>query len=380
MSIYRKKEDLKRNKKTASWYVSLMRDGKRVQVCTRTADRDRAKMIEAQLLDGMKGADADRVAENVQRILGGSGGVKGLKLSELETVIADMLSRSTLTPKSIKFRLSVIGRFVEWAKRKRGVTRTADVTVQMAYAYIDGLEMKAKSRKNVAGELSSTWSMLRRAGYADDNPWTLSRPSSNADEERSGTAFTTEELARILDESRRFALRAPSGDVDDEYRAKIPKDSWLTTLILIAVYTGLRKSDCLRLTWSMFDGEMIHIIPSKTKRFKVKADIPVHPTLKAHLLGLKREGETIIVGAPLKSHLAWNLCVKRAGIKRGSNEMMTIHSLRHTYATMIRHAGADKGEQMLLGGWTNVATANRYDHDLTKLAKIVSLLPDIEKQ
>lgn len=45
---------------------------------------------------------------------------------------------------------------------------------------------------------------------------------------------------------------------------------------------------------------------------------------------------------------------------------------------MLRNAGADKGEQMLLGGWTNVSTANRYDHDLTKLAKIVEGLPCVE--
>ena len=58
--------------------------------------------------------------------------------------------------------------------------------------------------------------------------------------------------------------------------------------------------------------------------------------------------------------------------------MVAFHSLRHTFATMLRNAGADKGEQMLLGGWTNVSTANRYDHDLTKLAKIVEGLPCVE--
>ena len=58
--------------------------------------------------------------------------------------------------------------------------------------------------------------------------------------------------------------------------------------------------------------------------------------------------------------------------------MVTFHSLRHTFATMLRNAGADKGEQMFLGGWTNVATANRYDHDLTKSAKIVEGLPSVD--
>ena len=377
MSLYRKKSDLKRNR-NASWYVSLMRNGKRVQVCTGTSDRDKARMIEAQILDGLTSANAERVAENVQRILGGSGTVKGLKIAEVEATISRMLERSSLDDKSITRRLSILNRFAEWSSKRRGLSRVTDVTVQIAFSYIDGLTFKAKTRKNIAGELSTSWNMLRRAGLATENPWTLSRPKANVEEERSGTAFSVEELRSLLDESRRFKVMTPTGAVDEDYRAVEPVDSWMTTLILVAMYTGLRQCDCLRLTWDMYDGEMIHIVPSKTKRFKVKADIPVHPVLKAHLGGLERVSDNIIVGAPTKPCYAWNLCVKRAGITRPDREMTTFHSLRHTFATMLRNAGADKGEQMLLGGWTNVSTANRYDHDLTKLAKIVEGLPRVE--
>jgi integrase len=69
--------------------------------------------------------------------------------------------------------------------------------------------------------------------------------------------------------------------------------------------------------------------------------------------------------------------VKRAGIVRSDSELTTFHSLRHTYATLVRDAGADKGEQMLLGGWTNVATANRYDHASDRLRSIVDKMPTI---
>lgn len=377
MSLYRKTRDVKRSGKDAKWYVGIRRHGQLVQVCTGTSDRDKARMIESQVLEGLVGFSAERVAENVKRLLGGGSAVASLKLAELHGLVTDLIRHEGLVPKSVTRRLNIVAKMVEWMK-KHGCVRISDVSVQKAWEFIGSLDGKAKTKQNIAGELSATWTMLRRAGYARDNPWTDARPKSQPDETKTGTAFSHEEILRILEESKCFVQTNPSGSVDENARCE-PRVTWLTIAIMLAVYTGLRQNDVFKLEWSSIDREngMFVVMPSKTKRYKRIVRIPIHRALLSFLNDLERVGDRIVPNAPLRPNKAWNLCVKRAGVVRSDSELTTFHSLRHTYATLVRDAGADKGEQMLLGGWTNVATANRYDHASDRLRSIVDKMPTI---
>jgi integrase len=270
----------------------------------------------------------------------------------------------------------VCDRFVAWCSKKVIGESVDDITAHIAFSFIESLDVSNKRKQNIAGDLSACWNMLLRAGLASQNPWKLARPRANLAEAKHGTAFSRDEVARIIDESRRFAHIDNNGRVSEERVA--PRNTWLTTAIYIAVYTGLRQNDVFALEWKDIseDISIIDIIPSKTSRFKRRVVIPIHPVLVTYLRQLER-GEGSIVKAPHRPEYAWNLCVKRAGIVRGEHELTTFHSLRHTFATWCRESGADKGEQMLLGGWSNVATANRYDHDVSRLTQIVNGLPTV---
>lgn len=147
---------------------------------------------------------------------------------------------------------------------------------------------------------------------------------------------------------------------------------------MIALYTGLRQGDVFALHWDDIDfaRNRIEVEPRKTARFKRRVSVPMHRALADYLFALERQGEKVVAAPPARAYFAWRLCLKRAGVKR-EGELTTFHSLRHTFATWIREAGADKGEQMLLGGWSNVATANRYDHAIDRLADVVKRLPKV---
>ena len=50
--------------------------------------------------------------------------------------------------------------------------------------------------------------------------------------------------------------------------------------IMLALYTGQRRSDLIKMRWDNYDGTYIHIIQIKTKK---RLSIPVHPILKEEL-------------------------------------------------------------------------------------------------
>lgn len=381
MSVYRKGTS-----KNGSWYICVQVAGKKVQCCAHTTDKSVAQGIESAIRQGMRGLPVDKVCDVIRMYLdptneSSKSASKRRALGLLTRTIEELLNeeKSTVTQRTKLARINTANRLVAWmAETHPKLTCVDDVTPEIAWQFVSSISRTAKTRQNIVGELSAVWNMLLRAGVIQSNPWGVVRPRSVETEQRHGTSFSAEEVARLLDESRRFVQTAKKGFVDASKRLDEPQDTWLTTAILIAVYTGLRQGDVFALTWDKIDLDkrVISITPSKTERFNRRVTIPIHPSLHSHLQGLARRPDGLVLNAPQKPNHAWNLCVERAGIKRGENEMTTFHSLRHTYATWLRDAGAEKGEQMLLGGWTNIDTSNLYDHSIDRLTELVAKLPN----
>lgn len=387
--IYQLKRDVRRvGAKHANWYMKIQVRGKIIQRCLHTSDRVKAKMIHDDVYKRLHGyMTSEALCENIRKFFCSdseqSRSREECKWENLEETVSQLIVRegSKINEQSIKRRLSICRDFVEWARKQMLASDLEAVTVDVAWQYVSSLTTKAKSKQNRVGELSSAWSMLQRAGIVNENPWSKARPQSCPEEERTGRAFTQEEIVRILDESRQFVQTNKNGKVDPNARSSKRRTTWLTTAIMLALYTGLRLGDVLSLRWEDYADGVICFTPNKTKRSsRVKVRVPAHPALCEFLDGLQRgnDEDTIVRNAPLHTTHAWNLCVERAGIDRNDEALVTFHSLRHTYATMLREAGAEKAEQMLLGGWTTLNTANRYDHDMTQLKKVVDSLPSFK--
>lgn len=120
------------------------------------------------------------------------------------------------------------------------------------------------------------------------------------------------------------------------FLAKAPKHLHLA--LRLAIWTGQRQGDLLRLPWSAYDGKFIRLTQSKTG---VRVVIPVGRPLKKALDAAKRASSIILTTAAGKPWTAdgfsasWRKPCARAGVIG-----VTFHDLRGTAVTRLALASA----------------------------------------
>lgn len=133
----------------------------------------------------------------------------------------------------------------------------------------------------------------------------------------------------------------------------------LRRLVLLALYTGQRRSDLCRLAWSNYDGTRIRLTQVKTGTSLI---IPVHPVLKAAMDRWERQATTILVnarGRPWKPGTAshgMKLAIDRLGLPAGWN----IHGLRKLAAANLAEAGCSALEIAAITGHKSLAMISLY--------------------
>ena len=112
--------------------------------------------------------------------------------------------------------------------------------------------------------------------------------------------------------------------------------------MLLAINTGQRQGDLLRLPWSAYDGAEIKLRQRKTGQY---VPIPVADSLKAALDAAPRLSPIMLVNSAGKPWSesgfqgAWGKATLRAGI-RG----LTFHDLRGTAVVTLARAGCNEVE------------------------------------
>jgi integrase len=119
-------------------------------------------------------------------------------------------------------------------------------------------------------------------------------------------------------------------------------------VLLLALWTGQRQGDLLRLPWSAYDGTHIRLRQSKTG---VRVVIPVGAPLKAMLDAAKKHGPLILTNSlrrPWTSHgfqASWGIAARKAGIVG-----VTFHDLRGTAVTRLAIVGCTEAEIATITG------------------------------
>jgi integrase len=117
---------------------------------------------------------------------------------------------------------------------------------------------------------------------------------------------------------------------------------YLRLAMLLAINTGQRQGDLLRLPWSAYDGDTIKLRQRKTGAY---VPIPVADTLKAALDAAPRKSPIMLTNSEGKPWSesgfqgAWGKATTRAGI-RG----LTFHDLRGTAVVTLARAGCNEVE------------------------------------
>jgi len=217
------------------------------------------------------------------------------------------------------------------------------VSTRRAYlAYIKLIEdefgdlpVAALADRRVRGEFKSWRDKFANTPRKADFAWTvLARILSFAKDrgiiavnpcEKGGRLYVADRRDQIWTEDNIFAFLSVASEN-------------LRAALMLAIWTGQRQGDLLRLPWSAYDGSHIRLRQSKTGRRMV---MPAGAPLKVMLDATERKGPLILtnsLGKPWTSdgfRTSWGKTCDRAGISG-----LTFHDLRGTAVVRLAIAGA----------------------------------------
>ncbi|GLK67048.1 tyrosine-type recombinase/integrase [Hansschlegelia plantiphila] len=135
---------------------------------------------------------------------------------------------------------------------------------------------------------------------------------------------------------------------DDEaaFMAKAP--AHLRLAFMLALWTGQRQGDLLRLPWSAYDGQRIRLKQGKTG---ARVSVPIGASLKILLDATKKRAVTILTTEAGTAwtesgfRASWRTAVKKAGVVG-----VTFHDLRGTAVTRLALADCSEAEIATITG------------------------------
>ncbi len=129
-------------------------------------------------------------------------------------------------------------------------------------------------------------------------------------------------------------------------------------IIMVAVHTGLRKSEIFKLKWEHIELKYLRITVKHAKHHRNRY-IPLNKEIYHVLDEIPRIGEYVFShkdGVPIgRVDRSLATAVKKAGIKK-----CTLHDFRATWATELLSEGEDIETVRQLGGWRDYSTILRY--------------------
>ena len=143
-----------------------------------------------------------------------------------------------------------------------------------------------------------------------------------------------------------------------EILAVIP-DGKLKNLIRFYLHTGCRRGEALALSWEDIDLHFRRIIIRESKSGESRM-IPINTQLYKTLLCVERNGNTVFDFSKWYVSHKFKQYLKVADIKGAGN--LTVHSLRHTFASHLVMAGVDLYTVAKLLGHSSVAVTEMYAH------------------
>jgi integrase len=283
--------------------------------------------------------------------------------------------RKTCGQSSLHEYESKLAMFVTWMHEYHGsVTALRDVTPALAKAYLDSLIERGVSPATYNGHLNVMRYIFKTLKEPKaDNVWMKFSP------------------LEVLTQGRRDLTV-------DELRQVIGKATGeMKMLFTIGTYTGLRLGDCATLKWCEVDmtRQQIRRIPRKTARRKpVAIVIPIHPVLRDLLAEIPVQergeyvnpdtaevylsGKRVRISNHIQQHFGdcgiETTREREIGVRRVVE--VGFHSLRHTFVSMCREAGAPLSTVESLVGHHSPALTRHYTHASIESAQgAVALLP-----
>ena len=191
--------------------------------------------------------------------------------------------------------------------------------------------------------LAATFETARRWGHISTNPWRLVQKPKVP--ELLPTFFTRKEFVHLLE---------------------FIDDSDFRDLVLTAVSTGMRRGELIALKWESVDlvRGLLTVQAAYAKNGQTRT-IPLNSRAREALVRLKAQSHSGYVfskpnGLPYRSmEKPFQKACAEAGL---AGTGVTLHTLRHTFASNLVMAGVDLKTVQEYGGWSDLTLVQRYSH------------------
>jgi integrase len=156
------------------------------------------------------------------------------------------------------------------------------------------------------------------------------------------------------------------------------KDERIVAAIMLALYTGQRPGDLVKMLWSQYDGVAIEVKQGKTGQ---RVWIPVHRELKKVLDKMPRTAAVMLTTERNKPWRGTYLQHKiRDAVVEAGLDGLTLHGLRKTATTMLADAGCTEREIMAITGHKTSQMVTRYVDASQSKKRAESAIIKLEKR
>lgn len=192
-------------------------------------------------------------------------------------------------------------------------------------------------------------------------------------ETRIGIGLSYEEARRLLATAKKREIRKHG-----KFFRRYQPMQHLYWFILISLHTGLRKSNVLRLRWSMIDlNERKIELPGEFMKNRRQLVLPIHPELESKLRHYRSfRASDIVLGKRFNDVFeSFRGIKKRAGLSN-----LVVHDLRHTASTWFHMRLPWNYAEVLLGRKIRHISGVYFHPPFWDLRDRVDTLPWIEGQ
>ena len=192
---------------------------------------------------------------------------------------------------------------------------------------------------------------------------TLSRIFSLAMDDGLVASNPVSRVGRLRENNQR--TRYLSADEEQRLMAALTgRRAHLAPLVQVAIQTGMRRGELLRLRWQNVDFArgVVHLTKTKTGRDR---DVPMSSNVREILLRLQREvgsEEFVFINRKTGLNLTDVKKAFRSACVEAGIENFKFHDLRHTAGTRLADTGADAFTIAEVLGHTTLQMTKRYTH------------------
>lgn len=251
----------------------------------------------------------------------------------IDNFISYLVNEKDSSPLTIHKYRSDLNRLMDYLNSTHKISNINDVTTNIIRDYLSYLKQsypyKSSAMANKINIIKHFFSFLSKSGYIGLNPTSLL-----------STPKKIKKLPKVLNEIELAKLlSAPNYIKSSREKKNTVRDKLILTMF---AYTGIRRSELLNLSWDDINLGEKYLIVRKAKN-KTDRLIPLHTRVSqlldvylAQRLPLKDNALFIgEQGKRLRKITLVNLYKKYLKISGLMGKGYTIHTLRHTFATLL---------------------------------------------